>query len=164
VLVAANAVRFNPVISLGWLVTFVLAIVVAVDASKYPEWAFERAGGRRTTWQIWPVVGAVCFWPAGLVVAIVWFASKKPAIARIAASAPPGYGYAPPGYPQPGYPPPGTTPPPPPGWAPPAQGPPPGAPPPAAPAPPTWGTPPQSQPPSWGTEPPPPAPPEEPKE
>ena len=171
----AAAVIFRP-ISLVFLALWIgLGILVAVDAGKYPDWAFTQAGGRKSTWQIWPIVLAAVCGPFMLIMLIIWFASKKPAIERIAAAGGPQYGYGAPGYGAPppgyGYPQPGATPPPPPGWTPPAPAPPPGAPPPAAPPPPgsaapppTWGAPPPAAPPSWGTEPPPPAPPEESKE
>jgi hypothetical protein len=158
--VEAATVIFRPFSIAFWILWIALGIVVAVDAGKYPDWAFTQAGSRKSTWQIWPIVLGVLCGFGTLIMMIIWFASKKPAVARIAAGggSPYGYGAPPPGY---GYPQPGA-PPPPPGWAPPAQqGPPPGAPPPAAAPPPTWGTPPPSQPPTWGTEPPPPEPPDE---
>jgi hypothetical protein len=156
------ALIFRPISFVFWALWIALGIIVAVDAGKYPDWAFTQAGSRKSTWQIWPIVLAVLCGLGTLIMLIIWFASKKPAIERIAAAGGPQYGYGAPGYGAPppgyGYPQPGATPPPPPGWTPPAQeAPPPGAPPP------TWGSPPPTAPPTWGTEPPPPAPPEDPE-
>ena len=128
------------VFALAWIA---LGIVVLVDAGKYPDWAFRYAGTNKTTWQVVPLVLAFFCGIATLVMAIIWFTSKKPAVARYAAGAPPQYGQygaPPPGYgyqqPPPGY---GYQQPPPP--------------------PPGYGPPPGPQPPAWGTPPPPPPPP-----
>ena len=36
--------------------SLVLSIMTAVDASKYPDWAFERAGTTKFVWQILPII------------------------------------------------------------------------------------------------------------
>jgi len=36
--------------------SLVLAIMTAVDASKYPDWAFERASTSKFVWQILPII------------------------------------------------------------------------------------------------------------
>lgn len=98
------------VIGIGSLV---LAIMTAVDASKYPEWAFQQVGTTKFVWQIIPIVLLfVCGIPAG-VMGLIWYSSKREEVARAAqGGAPPPYGYGAP----------------PPGWGPPS-GPPPGPPP-----------------------------------
>lgn len=112
-------------------------IWVAVDASKYPEYAFQQAGTQKWLYQIVaPIAGFLCGIIA-IVIGIIWFASKKSQVeqaARGGGAPPPGtYGTSLP--PQaPGWPPPASgtyTPPPPPPSSPPAPGspPPPDAPP-----------------------------------
>jgi hypothetical protein len=163
--VAATYVFYNPFGIVLWIVGLVLGILVAVDAGKLPIWAFQQAGSSRGVWIAWPIVAGILCWPASVVLAIVWYSSKKPSVSNVAHGGGPAYG----GYPPQGYgAPPGygapQAPPPPPGWTPPApQGPPPSAPPPQAPppqapppsAPPPQAPPPSSAPPTWGTPPPP---------
>ena len=36
--------------------SLVLAIMTAVDASKYPDWAFSRPASSKFVWQILPIV------------------------------------------------------------------------------------------------------------
>ena len=102
--------------------SIVIAIMTAVDASKYPEWAFERAGTSKFVWQILPIVLLFVCGIAGAVLGLIWFTSKRDEVARaMQAGGQPPYGYGappgwtppsqPPGYPPPSYPPP--TPPPP---------------------------------------------------
>jgi hypothetical protein len=148
-------------------------IYVAIDAAKYPDWAFTQSGSSRTVWIAWPLVFAFLCGIGALIMGIIWLASKKPAVQAIAnsggygtpyAGGPPPPGWTPPGQygPPPGYvpppsaPPPGYGPPPnapPPGYGPPPSAPPPTAPPPSAPPP---AAPPPNAPPSWGAPPPPP--------
>lgn len=150
-MVAASSVYVSPVGWVFWLVWLGLGIYIAMDAGKLPDWAFERAGTKKSTWQVWPIVsGVLCCIPV-LVFAIMWFTSKKEQVEAAARGGGPG---VPPGY---GYP--GTAGP---GWAPPPQGgqaPPPGyqpwpgqepggsPPPPAPPGPPGPPQPPQGPPP-----------------
>jgi hypothetical protein len=123
------------VISLALLA---LGIWVAVDASKYPDWAFQRAGTQKWIYQVLAPIGGLFCGIIAIVVGIIWFSSKKAQVAAAAGSgggAPEGtYGTSlPPPAPTWGPPPAAgtwTPPPPPPG---PAAPPPPG---PVAPPPP----------------------------
>jgi hypothetical protein len=123
------------VISLALLA---LGIWVAVDASKYPDWAFQRAGTQKWIYQVLAPIGGLFCGIIAIVVGIIWFSSKKAqvdAAARSGGGAPEGtYGTSlPPPAPTWGPPPTAgtwTPPPPPPG---PAAPPPPG---PVAPPPP----------------------------
>ena len=63
---------------LGFVVVpLVLGIWAAVDASKYPDWAFERAGTSKTLWIVLPIVGMLACGIVAIVAAIVWFSSTK---------------------------------------------------------------------------------------
>jgi hypothetical protein len=146
----ATVVFGSPVFLVFAAAWIALGIIVLVDAGKYPDWAFRYAGTNKTTWQVVPLVLAFFCGIATLVMAIIWFTSKKPAVQAFAAGAPPQYGQY--GAPPPGY---GYQVPPP-GYGYQQQPPPPGYGPPPGPQPPAWGAPPQ--PPAWGA-PPPPAPP-----
>ncbi len=144
------AVVINPgvfiVFGLVWLA---LGLFVLVDANKYPDWAFVQTGSSKTVWQAVPIVLALFCGIGTLIMAIIWFASKKPAIERALAGGGYGYGYPPAG--PSGYPPP----PPPPsqgGWGPPPQ------PPQQQGVPPSWGPPPQPGQPQQAPPPPPPPP------
>jgi hypothetical protein len=102
------------------IASIVLIIMTAVSASKYPDWAFQQVGTSKFIWQILPIIFLfVCGW-VGLIMGIVWFASKRDEVERAAQSAggaPYGYGPPPQQY---GGPPPGWGPPPAPGtWSPP---------------------------------------------
>ena len=112
-LAATSRIYVSPVVWVSWIAWLGLGIWVAVDAGKLPDWAFERAGTKKGTWQVWPVVsGIVCCIPV-LVFAIMWFSSKKAQVEAAAREggpgAAPGYGY--PGPQQGWAPPPGGTPP-----------------------------------------------------
>jgi hypothetical protein len=98
--------------------SLVLSIMTAVDASKYPEWAFERAATSKFVWQILPIILLFVCGVAGGAMGLIWYSSKRAEVARAAqAGPPPGYGYgAPPGWGS--QPPPG-------GWTPPSTPPPP---------------------------------------
>ena len=123
-----------------WIVSAVLVafgIWVAVDASKYPDWAFQRAGTQKWLYQILtPIAGFLCG-IVTIVLGIIWFASKRAQVDRASRSGGPPEGTY--GTSQP---PPASTwgPPPAPGtWTPPPPPPSPGPsapPPPAPPAPP----------------------------
>jgi hypothetical protein len=114
------------------IVVLVFTIMTAVDASKYPEWAFQQTGSSKFVWQILPIV--FLFGLGGAVMALIWFTSKREAVAVAARQGPPyGYGAPPPGWgPPPGG---GWSPPAPPPPTPPSSYPPPGTPPPPYPAP-----------------------------
>jgi len=104
--------------------SIVIAIMTAVDASKYPEWAFVQTGTSKFVWQILPIVLLFLCGIAGGVMGLIWFTSKRDVVAAAArAGGPPPYGYgAPPGaapYPPPNYPPPTYQPPAPPSYPPP---------------------------------------------
>jgi hypothetical protein len=120
--------------------------MTAVDASKYPDWAFEQTGTTKFVWQILPIVLLFFCGIAGGIMGLVWYTSKRSVVesaARAGALPPYGYGAPPPGYgaPPPGYgaPPPGWGAPPAAGWVPPSAPPrsaaPPFPPPPSAPPP-----------------------------
>ena len=95
----------------AWII---LAIVTVVDVNRYPDQAFRAVGSSRTTWIVWPIVGALFCGFVTLGFAIAWFSSKK---AQVAAALAQGYGggYGPP--PTNGWQPPDQG-----GWQPPAQG------------------------------------------
>jgi len=108
------------VIGLGSLV---LSIMTAIDASKYPDWAFQQTGSSKFVWQIIPIILLFVCNLAGGVMGLIWYTSKRDEVARVArAAGPPPYYGTPPRYP-------------PTGWTPPAAPPsgPPAAPPPPAP-------------------------------
>jgi hypothetical protein len=119
--------------------SFVIAIMTAIDSSKYPEWAFQHTGSSKFVWQLLPIILLVVCQPAGGVIGLIWYTGKRHEVERaaLAGGPPPYYGALPPTY----LPPPtwgGQSPPS--GWAPPPQPPqPPPAPPsaPASPAPPS---------------------------
>lgn len=134
-----------------WLVTtavVVFGVWVAVDASKYPDWAFERAGTQKWLFQILTPVAAFLCGIVAIVLGIIWFASKKAQVEQASRSGgppegtygtsqpPPASTWGPP--PAPGS---WTPPPPPPGPATPPPSPGPATPPPPAPDTPTGGTP-----------------------
>jgi hypothetical protein len=135
-IVGGSFVLLFVVIGLGSLV---LSIMTVVDASKYPEWAFQQTGSSKFVWQVIPIILIFACGVAGGVMGLIWYTSKRQEVARAAqAGGPPPYYGAPPGYlppPQPqwGQPPPPPPPPSsPPSWTPPT--PPPAAPPPTPPA------------------------------
>jgi hypothetical protein len=111
------------VVTIGGLV---LSIMTAVDASKYPDWAFQHAGTTKFVWQILPIILLFACQPAGGVMGIIWYTGKRYEVDRAANAAgpPPFYG-APPPYPAA-----------PPTWGqpPPPSGPPPAGPPPVPPS------------------------------
>ena len=102
--------------------SLVLAIMTVVDASKYPDWAFQQAGTTKFVWQILPIVFIFICGVVGGVMGLIWYSSKRDAVAAAAQSGmpPPGYGAPPPGW----GPPPGAG-----GWSPPPVPPPPTPPP-----------------------------------
>ncbi len=117
------------VIGIGSLV---LSIMTAVDASKYPDWAFQQTGSTKFVWQILPIILLFVCGVAGGVMGLIWYTSKRDEVARAAHAGgpPPYYGAPPPGY---GAPPAWGQPPPPPGaWTPPPAAPAPTPPPPPA--------------------------------
>ena len=83
-MVAATVV-FNPGVVLVFAAIWLgLAIFVAVDANKYPDWAFAQTGSSKTVWQVVPIVLAFFCGLGTLIMAIIWFSSKKPAVERAA--------------------------------------------------------------------------------
>ena len=62
-----------------------LGIWTAVDASRYPDQAFERAGTNKMLWIVLPIVGIVACGIVAIVAAIVWFSSYKARVADAAA-------------------------------------------------------------------------------
>src|SRR5689334_15271952 len=107
----------------------VLGIYTVVDAAKYPEWAFQRAGSSRTLWIVLPIVFILFCGIGALVMGLVWLTSKRQQLeaAMIAAGHPSPRAQQPPwvGPPTDGPPPASPSPPPPP----PSSGPPPMPPP-----------------------------------
>jgi hypothetical protein len=116
--------------------SLVLSIMTVVDASKYPDWAFQQTGSSKFVWQVIPIILIFVCGVAGGVMGLVWYTSKRDEVARAAQAGGPSpyYGAPPPPYAPPG---PGTwgQQPPPPSWTPP-QAPPPPPPAAATPAPP----------------------------
>jgi hypothetical protein len=122
-----HVILLFPLVLIG-IGCIVIAIMTAVDASKYPDWAFQQTGTTKFVWQFLPIVLLFLCGLAGGVLGLIWFSSKRDAVARAAS----GGGPAPYGY---GAPPPGWGPPPAPGgWTPPTP-PPPSQPPPPMPPP-----------------------------
>lgn len=116
-----------------WLVvgigSLVLVIIAAVDASRHPDWAWQRSGNNKVLWIVLPIVLLLLCGFVGGIVALVYLLSIKPKIVAAEQQGGPPTGYGEPGAGG--------------GWA---------APPPP---PPTWGqTPP---PPTWQQPPPPPS-------
>lgn len=125
-----SGLRITTPLLLFDLAVLALGIYVAVDAGRYPEWAYERLGSRRINWQVWPVLGGLFCGIVAIVFAVLWLTSKRRDVAAAASGggpdggsprgggwppppAPPGDGGWPPSPPSgPDYPPP----PPPPPW------------------------------------------------
>jgi hypothetical protein len=108
-----------------WIITLAVlafSIYVAVDASKYPDWAFQRAGTQKWLYQVLTPISGLCCGIVAIVVGIIWFASKKAQVEQAARGGMPGDPYGSP-------PPPGTWTPPPPPTPGPEAPPPPDAPP-----------------------------------
>jgi len=115
------------VIGIGSLV---LSIMTVIDASKYPDWAFQQTGSSKFVWQVIPIILIFVCGYAGGVMGLIWYTSKRDEVARVArAGGPPPYYGTPPYPPPPGY----GQPPPAQGWAPPAAPPVPPSPPAASP-------------------------------
>ena len=70
--------------------------MTAVDASKYPDWAFQQAGTSKFVWQILPIVLLFLCGIAGGVMGLIWFSSSAMQCApaaggpRLTYGAPPG--------------------------------------------------------------------------
>ena len=72
--------RLNPITSVIGLACLAFGIYICVDASKYPDHAFTAVGSKKSTWQIWPVVGGHCCGIAAVIMGIIWLSSKKAAV------------------------------------------------------------------------------------
>ena len=59
------------------IVPFVLGLLVAIDASRYPDWAFERAGTSKTLWIVLPIVSIFVCGLVAIVAAILWYSSFR---------------------------------------------------------------------------------------
>jgi hypothetical protein len=118
-------------LSIGALV---LGIYTVADASRYPDWAFRRAGSTRIMWIVLPIVFIFVCGLGAVIMGLVWITSKRAQVeaAMISAGYPSPRGAQPP---WPGPPPAGGAPPPPP--PPPSDRPPPPVPPPYQPPSPT---------------------------
>jgi hypothetical protein len=94
--------------------SLVLAIMTAVDASKYPEWAFVQAGTSKFVWQILPIILLFLCGFAGGIMGLIWYSSKRDEVARVArGGGQPPYGYGAPPWGGPPPPPAPPSPPPP---------------------------------------------------
>ena len=70
-----------------WIITGVVlafGIWVAVDASKYPDWAFQQAGTQKWLFQILTPISAFLCGIVAIVVGIIWVASKKAQVEQAA--------------------------------------------------------------------------------
>jgi hypothetical protein len=61
------------ILIVGWIVPLVFGVWTAVDASRRPDWAFERAGTSKTLWVVLPLVGVLLCGVVAIVSALVWF-------------------------------------------------------------------------------------------
>jgi hypothetical protein len=106
--------------------SLVLSIMTVIDASKYPDWAFQQTGSSKFVWQVIPIILIFVCGVAGGVMGLIWYTSKRDEVARVARAggSPPYYG-TPPYPPPPGY----GQPPSAQGWAPPVAPSPPARPP-----------------------------------
>lgn len=122
-----------------WLIlgigSLVLVIVAAVDASRHPDWAWQRSGNNKALWIALPIVLLLLCGFVGGILALVYLLSIKPKVVAAEQQGPPagsggtgGWGAGGSG-----------------GW---------GAPPPPQ----TWGQQPPPPPPTWGQQPPAPPP------
>ena len=78
---------FIGVVGLLGILPLVLGIWVAIDASRFPDTAFERADTSKTLWIVLPIVGVVACGIVSVVAAIVWFSSYRSKIVKAAAPA-----------------------------------------------------------------------------
>jgi hypothetical protein len=66
---------------------FVLGVYLTLDASHYPEEAFERVGTQRIRWQVGPPVLAIVTIGLGtLVAAIHWWAGRRQEVSSAASA------------------------------------------------------------------------------
>jgi hypothetical protein len=67
-------------------------IWIAVDASKYPDWAFRQAGTQKWIYQVLAPIGGLLCGIVAIIVGIIWFASKKAQVEQAASGGgpPPG--------------------------------------------------------------------------
>ena len=69
-----------------------LCIWAAIDASSYPEGAFEAAGTSKTLWIVLPIVGIfMCF--VGIIASVLWFGTFRTRVVQ-ATRGGPGFGSA----------------------------------------------------------------------
>jgi hypothetical protein len=59
------------------VVPLVLGLIVAIDASRFPDSAFERAGTAKTLWIVLPIASIFVCGPVAIVAAIVWYSSFR---------------------------------------------------------------------------------------
>jgi hypothetical protein len=71
------------------LAPFVLAVWTAIDASHFPDWAFERAASSKTLWVVLPLVSLVACFFGAVVVALIWFGSTRGRVAAATRQIPP---------------------------------------------------------------------------
>ena len=64
------------------LVPLVLGILVAIDASRFPDAAFDAAGTSKVLWIVLPLVGIVACGVVTIVAAIVWYSTYRPRVSQ----------------------------------------------------------------------------------
>ena len=69
-----------------------LCIWAAIDASTYPESAFDAAGTSKTLWIVLPIVG-IFMCVVGIIASFLWFGTYKTRVARPTRGGP-GFGSA----------------------------------------------------------------------
>jgi hypothetical protein len=62
------------------LVPLVLGILVAIDASRFPDAAFDAAGTSKVLWIVLPLVGILVCGVVTIVAAIVWYSTYRPRV------------------------------------------------------------------------------------
>ena len=73
--------NINPISVIIGLGLLAFGIATAIDAGKFADDAFRRAGTKKLTWQLWPVLGGVLCGLVALIMGIIWFSSTKAKVA-----------------------------------------------------------------------------------
>ena len=86
------AVVFSTTFLLISLAPVAFGIWVAVDASRYPDWAFQQAGTQKWLFQVLTPITSLLCWFVAVIFGIIWFASKKAQVEQAArgGAPPPG--------------------------------------------------------------------------
>jgi hypothetical protein len=75
----------NPGVLLISVAVLAFGIYTAIDASRYPAWAFSQTGSPKWLFQVVaPIFGLLCGIVA-IILGIMWFASKKAQVVRAVA-------------------------------------------------------------------------------